>query len=370
MKGIILDFDGKYVIVVTHKGDFKRIYNNYHGCQVGDEIEIKDSFFGSWISSNRKVLAIAACLLLVVIGCYGVSGFVTPNTYVTMDINPSVELSLNRYERVLEARGLNSDGAAIVKSNREFRNMKLKDALEILLTRAKESEYLRPNKNTVMLTVSNANDSISQDLENQLKDIAETKLNEIEVAQVKTTDTSKNNFTVIVENTTIEKRQEAKKLNISQGKLVLYDKLKKVKPDIAISHVKEASVTQLIREIEEYGPDKKTNTPKSKGNGKGNNLKQQMQDIKIMEKETKEDIKKREKDMKNQFKKIHKELKNDKSKKPEKDKMKDAEKIIKEVLKQERESIKQRRKEIKDKIKDEKKQKQESKQKEKKGKTN
>ena len=44
MKGIILDFDGKYVIVVTHKGDFKRIYNNYHGCQVGDEIEIKDSF--------------------------------------------------------------------------------------------------------------------------------------------------------------------------------------------------------------------------------------------------------------------------------------------------------------------------------------
>ena len=63
---------------------------------------------------------------------------------------------------------------------------------------------MRPNKNTVMLTVSNANDSISQDLENQLKDIAETKLNEIEVAQVKTAETSKNNFTVIVENTTIE----------------------------------------------------------------------------------------------------------------------------------------------------------------------
>ena len=56
-----------------------------------------------------------------------------------------------------------------------------------------------------------------------MKDIAETKLNEIEVAQVKTAETSKNNFTVIVENTTIEKRQQAKKLNMSQGKLVLYE---------------------------------------------------------------------------------------------------------------------------------------------------
>ena len=75
MKAIIVDFDGDYLIVANRRGDFKRIYNNYTGCQVGDEITIKDSGADSVRSmlssiSTRKALAIAVCFLLMIVTGY------------------------------------------------------------------------------------------------------------------------------------------------------------------------------------------------------------------------------------------------------------------------------------------------------------
>lgn len=63
--------------------------------------------------------------------------YVNPVTYVTLDINPSVELyALINFNLVLKVRGLNSDNV-IVGSGKEYRHTKLEKAFNMLFISAK-----------------------------------------------------------------------------------------------------------------------------------------------------------------------------------------------------------------------------------------
>jgi len=64
----------------------------------------------------RLVAAIAACLVLLAAIPGGIYLYNDVTTVVSIDINPSVELSLNRFGRVLGATGANDDGAALLEN--------------------------------------------------------------------------------------------------------------------------------------------------------------------------------------------------------------------------------------------------------------
>lgn len=59
-------------------------------------------------------LAAAACLLFLVFG--GCRLYFTPTSVISIDINPSLELSVNRFNRVIDAEGYNEDGIRLVES--------------------------------------------------------------------------------------------------------------------------------------------------------------------------------------------------------------------------------------------------------------
>jgi len=356
LKAIIVDFDGDYLIVANSRGDFKRIYNNYPGCQIGDEITVKENravLLRSMLSS-KKVLTLAACLLCMLITSYGIYGYMNPVTYVTVDINPSVEFSLNRYDVVRGARGLNEEGKIIIGDGREYKNMKFDKALNLVLSKAVERDFLNKDANTVMLTVSNVKDSISSDKKKQLEEIAKTQLSNIIEKEEKVTpteqqkpdtlvessntngaknnvkDTNKSKFKVIVEDTTYKKHQEAKKKEVSQGKLLLYEKLKQVKPDAALSHVKEASVSQILREIEKVKQELKDKS-EARPNGNSSDKRKPTDEDK---KQQLKNIKQLENSMNKQLKDIQKENKDE----------------LKEKIKETKEQLKNYRKEIKDNV--------------------
>ena len=57
-----------------------------------------------------RIAAIAACLALVACLIGGVVDFLRPVAYVGIDVNPSVELTLNRFDIIVGACALNDDG--------------------------------------------------------------------------------------------------------------------------------------------------------------------------------------------------------------------------------------------------------------------
>lgn len=82
-------------------------------------------------NARRFIGALAACLVLVALVVGGGFYFLTPAAYVAIDVNPSLELGVNRLGLVSDAQALNSDGEAIL--NRvDVRWMSYEDALNTI----------------------------------------------------------------------------------------------------------------------------------------------------------------------------------------------------------------------------------------------
>lgn len=60
------------------------------------------------------VAALAACLTLVALGIGGVAWAWQPYAYVAIDVNPSIELGINRFDRVASTRAYNEDGERVL----------------------------------------------------------------------------------------------------------------------------------------------------------------------------------------------------------------------------------------------------------------
>lgn len=63
-----------------------------------------------YFAKGGRIAAIAACLAFVACLIGGVADFLRPMAYVGIDVNPSVELTLNRFDIVVGTHALNDDG--------------------------------------------------------------------------------------------------------------------------------------------------------------------------------------------------------------------------------------------------------------------
>lgn len=76
-------------------------------------------------------LATAACAAVVVLG--GRWLYFTPTAHISIDINPSLELGVNRFERVISVEGWNDDGTVLAESV-DVTNLSYTDAVETILS--------------------------------------------------------------------------------------------------------------------------------------------------------------------------------------------------------------------------------------------
>jgi len=108
MKAVIVEIREKYVAALSDDGCIVKIKNNNYA--IGQVIEMKKQITNKF---KRIAICTASAVALVIAG--GVYVYTTPYTYVSLDVNPSIEYSLNRFERVLSVKGVNSDGDEILK---------------------------------------------------------------------------------------------------------------------------------------------------------------------------------------------------------------------------------------------------------------
>lgn len=98
-------------------------------------------------------LLLAACLVVAVMGM-GLLGVavVTPTAYVSIDVNPSIELAVNRFDTVVGARGLNEDGEEVISST-DVTWMSYEGAVEALVESMEDEGYLT-RESAVSVTVT------------------------------------------------------------------------------------------------------------------------------------------------------------------------------------------------------------------------
>lgn len=107
--------------------------------------------------------AAAACCAVVFIGVIGIYGaFFQKISYVSIDVNPSIEISLNRLNRVVSAVAMNEDGEKII-SNHNLNGMEYEEAVKTVLNAEKTQGYLK-DEPLVSVAVYSDDDATAQTL--------------------------------------------------------------------------------------------------------------------------------------------------------------------------------------------------------------
>ncbi len=113
-------------------------------------------------SRFRRMATALACFTLVLLGFGGWRFYVTPVSAISVDINPSIELGVNRFDRIVSVTGYNEDGTDHAASV-ELRNLNYSDALDALLS-SEEMQPYRENGGLVSITVIGSTEQKSEEM--------------------------------------------------------------------------------------------------------------------------------------------------------------------------------------------------------------
>lgn len=90
---------------------------------------------------RQWVPAVAACIMLLIAGGGGYSAVFTPISTISVDVNPSFELGINRFDRVVSTVAYNEGGDRVL-SGVNVRFMDYRDALDLILADESMARYI------------------------------------------------------------------------------------------------------------------------------------------------------------------------------------------------------------------------------------
>ena len=174
MKYLVMETHPAYAVVLDERGRFLRAANLHY--EVGETV---DQVVELQLPPARRFRAWWLVGLVVVLLGLGVLffGFIRPQWMVygtvRLQINPDVQLSVNREDDVVKLEGLNQDGEALIEGY-DFRGEECDDVVEDLVKRALRMGYLETG-GTVSLSASGGSSHWRDEME---KDLRETILDE------------------------------------------------------------------------------------------------------------------------------------------------------------------------------------------------
>lgn len=87
-----------------------------------------------------------------------------PVSYISIDVNPSIELAVNRFDRVVSVTGYNADGQDILQ-HVPLKNISYLQAIDRLLQDAYYSRFLSRDSQLVVTVVSEHSDAMLEQIQ-------------------------------------------------------------------------------------------------------------------------------------------------------------------------------------------------------------
>lgn len=154
MKAVIIKINKNKAVMLKDDGSFISVSNRNY--QVGQVLKLQDKSSTSKISNKFiRAAAVAACFLFI---CFGLTyAYNIPQSYVSLDINPSIELNINMFNRVINATGVNDDGVTVLE-NLEIKNRSMEGAIQVIMYQLNIDGYIDENEEkTVVVAVHCSN---------------------------------------------------------------------------------------------------------------------------------------------------------------------------------------------------------------------
>lgn len=192
----------------------------------------------------RRMAAAFACLAVVAVGGTGYWAYFSPTCAISIDINPSVELAVNRFDKVISVDGVGEDGDALAETL-DVRFLDYADALDCLLENQTVEDYLAQDE---VLSIAVAGDNQGQ---------ADAIL-----AQAQTCTAGTKN--VYCRAASAEEIEQAHEAGLSFGKYQAFLQLQALDPSVTPEDVQGLTMRQIRDQI-----DALSGNPQSTGHGAG-----------------------------------------------------------------------------------------------------
>lgn len=225
-----------YVTMLTPDGEFLRSRHEERHYELGEEILFFPLIEGQPEVSETKIKrrswrravfsSVAAAALLLFFLPYYMQQQVY--AYMSIDINPSLELGVNRQFEVVEIQTFNEDAKKLVASIREWNHHPVEEVASRILAASEKQGYLKREKEVLITTV----------FKKEKKDYKEQLQTDI---QAVTDKWHKKTYTIETVKSSLETREKASELGVSTGTWLRKEETKQ-KPASKSKPVKPNSV--------------------------------------------------------------------------------------------------------------------------------
>ncbi|MFI8491813.1 anti-sigma factor domain-containing protein [Peribacillus butanolivorans] len=258
-KGVILSINKRFVTLLTPEGEFLKTKRKERTYEVGEEItfspfkpKVTLSFSSFHLSFKKKaVLSVTAALLILfsILPSYSSEHV---SAYMTIDVNPSIELELNDQLEVLKLTGLNEDGKLVIDKLTNWKGKEIKTVTNRIVETTKKLGYLKGNKQIVVsTTLLDKDKKLDKNLKEEIKEISEqgnVSQTKMKVIQATKTD-----------------RKQARKQGMSTGKYV-EKKLNEDKEKVKVNTREPATDKNVEGNTETLEEKRESQSNKNKSN--------------------------------------------------------------------------------------------------------
>ena len=215
----MLEIQKKNILLLTRDGRFVKCTKKQGSYAIGQEI----IFTEEELLPNRTPLFSSPFLkpIFILICCFLISSLFFYDgeqdkvmAYVSVDINPSVEASVDSNLRVLRLEAYNAEGKQILKELTNWQKQPLSDVIEQVINQCQLDGYLRKGTQVALTSVvADNNKAFQQKLE--------------PVLQTVRTKYAKESVSIVHQEGTIQMRENAKESNMSTGTYMKKEKTEK-----------------------------------------------------------------------------------------------------------------------------------------------
>lgn len=200
--------------------------------------EKTDGYKKKRIRSYRTWIPAVVCMAVFLIAG-GYWSFFLPTAAIQIEVNPSMELEVNRFGKVLSLEGKNEDGEKLAREL-NLRFMDYDEAVDEILQNEQIATLL--NQNEILSLVVVGENKQSQDMMAFVEELEQTQHN-IDCCHV-----------------TEREAEEAEEAGLGYGKYRAYLRLKELDPDVTAEEAGQMSMKEIYERIQELEADGDTQT--------------------------------------------------------------------------------------------------------------
>ncbi|HEY2419957.1 MAG TPA: anti-sigma factor domain-containing protein [Neobacillus sp.] len=181
-KGIVMEIDGIFLTLLTPEGEFLRARRENEQHIIGEEIDFfpVKSHKTFWPTNSLfKVkpvwaLSVAAALLIFLSSFIPMYQDNKAYAYMSIDVNPSIELGVNKKMQVVELTGFNKEGKQVISSISDWKKKDVTKLTQTILFEMKKQGFLK-NKSAIIISTVYTNQQEQKADEKLQKNIEEIK---------------------------------------------------------------------------------------------------------------------------------------------------------------------------------------------------